>query len=93
MRRNLVAFLISFTATLIVGYVVLSINVDQPVPGATEIELIHRCNLILFDTRLQPINTLVFGCPRMDMFRLWPLPMKHPWFEDWWDDNPDALNG
>jgi len=93
MRRNLVAFLISFIVTLIVGYLVLSINIDRSVPGASAIELIGRCNLILFDTRLQPVNTLVFGCPRMDMFRLWPLPIQHPWFEDWWDNNPDALNG
>jgi hypothetical protein len=62
MIRNLVAFLISFTATLIVGYVVLPINIDQRVLGATAIELISRCNLIYFDTRLQPANTLAFGC-------------------------------
>jgi acyl-CoA synthetase (AMP-forming)/AMP-acid ligase II len=42
MRRNLIAFLISFTATLIVGYVVLSINIDQSVLGAIDIELIAR---------------------------------------------------
>ena len=93
MRRNLIAFLIAFTATLIVGYVVLSINIDRSIPGATEIKLIGRCNLIFFDTRLQPVKTLVFGCPRMDMLRLWPLPFKYPWFEDWLEDNPDTLNG
>jgi hypothetical protein len=78
MRRNLIAFLISFTAPLIVGYIVISINIDQSVPGATEIELIGRCNLIYFDTRLQPVNTLVFGCPRMDMFCCGPFLYNTP---------------
>ena len=45
------------------------------------------------DTRPQPVNTLVLGCPRMDMFRLWPLPIQHTWFEDPWYENPDAPNG
>jgi hypothetical protein len=29
----------------------------------------------------------------MDMFRFLPLPVQHPWFEDPWYDNPEALNG
>jgi hypothetical protein len=89
MRRNIIAFLISFTATLIVGYLVLSINIDQRVPGDTEVELIGRCNLILFDTRLQPANTHILVGPRLDMVRLWHFLITHPWFEDPWEDRPD----
>jgi hypothetical protein len=67
-------------------------RIHVSVPGATEIELVTKCGLIYFDTRLQPVNTLVLACPRMDMFRLWPLPNQHHWFEDPWYDNPDVLN-
>lgn len=45
MKRNLIAFFISFTVTLIVGYVAISIQVDHSVPGATAFELIGICNL------------------------------------------------
>jgi hypothetical protein len=27
---------------------------------------------------------LVLSCPRTDMIRFWPLPVKHPWFEETW---------
>jgi hypothetical protein len=64
-------------------------RIHESIPGATDIPLIARCELIYFDTRLQPVNTLIFGCPRMDMIRLWPLPIQHSWFEDWRDDRPD----
>src|SRR4030042_6593123 len=33
------------------------------------------------------------GCPRIDIIRLWPLPIMQPWFEDWWDDNLYNYNG
>ena len=82
MKRNLIAFLVSFIATLIVGYVVLSINVDRSVPGAPAIELIGRCNLIFFDRRLQPVNAFVFGYPRMVVIRLEPLPTQQPYVKD-----------
>jgi hypothetical protein len=55
--------------------------------------ILARCELIYFDTKLQPLNTLVLACPRLDYFRLWPLPFQHPWFEDPWYDNSDTLNG
>ena len=93
MDRRVVIFLVTLFLMLSLATTFFVSRNHESIPGATDIPLIVRCELIFFDTRLQPVNTLVFGCPRMDMFRLWPLPIKHPWFEDPWCDNPDTLNG
>jgi hypothetical protein len=77
---------------LFIGTVLIVSGSHESIPGATDIPLIARCKLIYFDTRLQPVNTLVLACPRMDYFRLWPLPFQHPWFEHPWHKNPDAIN-
>jgi hypothetical protein len=93
MKHLILVFIVTVFIMLSLGAVFFVSRIHESVPGATDIPLIARCELIYFDTRLQPVNTLVLGCPRMDMFRLWPLPIQHPWFEDPWYDNPDALNG
>ncbi len=90
---TVIAIFIAFTISLILGYALLSARSSDIVPGATSFELGGRCKLILFDTRLQPMNTLVLACPRKDMIRLWPLPVRQPWFEDWWHDKADFING
>lgn len=46
------------------------------VPGATACALVCRCELIYFDTKFQPVNTLVLVCPGKDMIRLWPWPVQ-----------------
>jgi hypothetical protein len=67
MKRNLIAFLVALIVTLLVGNYLLTSRVSETIPCATDIELIARCKLIYFDTRLQPVITLVLACPRMDM--------------------------
>ena len=49
----------------------------EVVPGVTSRPL-GPCSLDWFSER----PALVLSCPRTDMIRLWPLPVKHPWFED-----------
>jgi hypothetical protein len=70
MKRNLIALLISFTVTLIVGYLLLSLKIDRSVPGTIGIQLIARCELVYFITRLQSVNMLIVAYPRMDIIRL-----------------------
>ena len=85
MRRLIALFLlvifICFWLTSIIGF----LRSSETVEGATKYELIGQCSLIHFDTRLQPIETLVLACPKADMIRLWPLPVLQPWFENWWE--------
>ena len=90
MKRNITALLISFSITLIFGLFLVS-RVDQRILGARSIKLIPACELIYFDTRLQPVNTLVLACPHMDMIRFWPLPIQRPWFEHPDYDKPDGI--
>ena len=92
MKSNLIVFILSFLITFLLGYGLLTTIVYQPIEGVTVLRLVGRCELELFDTTLQPINTLVLSCPRMDMIRLWPLPVVHPWFEDWFE-TPNPLPG
>jgi hypothetical protein len=49
------------------------------VPGVTSRPL-GPCSLDWFSER--PV--LVLSCPRTDMIRFWPLPVKHPWCEEAW---------
>ncbi len=93
MKSYLTAFLIAFLATFVLGYAIFVIRIHESIPGATDIEIGRGCELVYFDTRLQPSNTLVLMCPGVDAIRLWPFPMKQPWFEDWWEGKPGNLNG
>jgi len=61
-----------------VGSILISINIDRSIPNATEIDLIGRCNLMFFDTRLQPVNTLVLGCPERTCFGYGPYQYNSP---------------
>ena len=51
----------------------------ETVPGVTSRPL-EPCSVDWFSER----PALVLVCPRTDMIRLWPLPVKHPWFEEPW---------
>jgi hypothetical protein len=86
MRRDVMAFALASLNTFLLRYGVLTINSYRPVEGVTALRLIGRCELEYFDTTLQPINTLVLSCPIVDSIRLWPLPIVHPWFEDWYEE-------
>ena len=85
MRRKVVLFLIFAVIILTLGVGLLASRIHEIVPGAITIELTGRCALIHFDSTLQPVNTLVLACPKMDMIKLWPLPIEQPWFEDGWE--------
>ena len=83
--RRVFAHILLFVITVALGYAFLESRTHEIIPGATTFELVGRCDLTFYDTRLQAVDTVTFGCPRMDSIRLWPLPIQHPWFED---DNP-----
>ena len=51
----------------------------ETVPGVTSRPL-GPCSVDWFSER----PALVLACPRTDMIRLWPLPVVHPWFEEFW---------
>ena len=91
MKHGILVFIVTLFIMHSLGTVFFVSSIHESIPGATDIPLIVRCELIFFDTRLQPVNTLVLAFLRMDLICLHPLPIKRPWFEDWWDKNPDAL--
>jgi hypothetical protein len=93
MRRRVIVFLFVFTITLLATYGLLSFRPYSVVEGVTGIRLVGECKLYHFSQPAQPMTTLVLACPRTDLIRLWPLPVQQPWFEDWWEDKPDYLNG
>jgi hypothetical protein len=43
------------------------------------------CSLFFYGTETLPTFTIAAGCPGRDLVRIWPLPVKSPWFEDWWE--------
>jgi hypothetical protein len=44
--------------------------------------LIVGCELWDIFPPSQHTRTVVLACPGVDMVRMWPLPVQHPWFED-----------
>lgn len=80
--RPVALFLISFTLTLTLAFGFLWLRTKETIPGAVSTELPGRCEIIQFGIGLQPVYTVALACPRMDMIRLWPLPVQQPWFED-----------
>jgi hypothetical protein len=93
MKRRVLFFLVTIFVKITLAFGFLLSRTHLSIPGATDIELLARCELTYFDTRLQPMNTLILACPRMEMIRLWPLPIKQTQFEDWWKEKPETLNG
>jgi hypothetical protein len=93
MSKNATAFTLAFLIAFILGYGLLTVRIYQPIEGVTALRLVRRCELEYFDTTLQPFNTMVLSCPRMDMIRLWPFPVVHPWFEDWFETPAPPADG
>jgi hypothetical protein len=86
MRRGAFIFLAGIIVVLLlVGYSLLFLRASEIVPGAISYMLVGRYELIHYDERLQPFPTFILTCPRMDMIRIWPLPVIQLWDEDWWE--------
>jgi hypothetical protein len=98
MKRRRFMILLWFTFCILVGTVVgvVMTTTEYPtLPGVFSTWLPARCRLITFDNpALQPDYTITVGCPGVDTIRLWPLPIVHPWFEDWFEpyDLQDPAN-
>jgi len=56
-------------------------NTHKIIPGALSSKFPGQCEIIQFNIGLQPVYTIALVDPRMDMTRLWPLPVQQPWFE------------
>ncbi len=91
----ILAFLVVVLVGILGSVVYVLATADELVPGATSYHLPMRCEVIYFDITLQPTRTLALACPGVDMIRLWPLPIQHPWFEDLKLPTPpvDSYNG
>lgn len=69
------------------GYFVLAIRASEIVPGANKITLQGvSCEIWVMDTTIQPTFTVALACPHTDLIRIWPLPVKFEWSDDWDDD-------
>lgn len=82
MERKIVLFMVLAVIILTLGVGLLTSRIHETDPGAVAIDLTGKCSLVHFDTTLQPVNTLVLACSKMDTLKLWPLPIEQPWFED-----------
>lgn len=82
MRRTKIILAVAITLTILmfVGY--SWVTADKSIAGAVLFHLPVNCQVIYFDTSLQPVQTIAVGCPGVDMIRFWPLPIQFPWFED-----------
>lgn len=81
-HKKAAALILAFLVIIVgaIGYVL--VTAEKLVPGAISYHLPARCEIIYFDTSLQPTRTLALACPGVDMIRFWPLPIQNPWFED-----------
>lgn len=81
-RDTVVLIILVAMLTFSQAYAVLAPRTYQIIDGVRAIWLFGGCELEYFTEPAQPVNILVLACPRMDMIRLWPLPVEQPWCED-----------
>ncbi len=85
MKRRVV-FIFLFAVTLCVwSFALLRANTYYPIDDVSTTKLVGNCELDIYNPPAELSKTVVLACPRMDMIRLWPWPIIHPWFEK---DNP-----
>jgi hypothetical protein len=82
MKRQILIFSVTFFITINLAYGFLRLRTEEIIPGAVSKKLSGHCEIIQFGRGLQPEYTIALVCPRMDLIRLWPLPVQQPWFED-----------
>jgi hypothetical protein len=75
MKCQVLFFLIGFVLSFSIAYAYLVLRTEEIIPGAVAIKLPGQCEIIQFGRGLQPVYTIVLACPRMDMIRLWLLPV------------------
>ena len=80
-KRVLVWFTI-FILGILLGQLLLNIRVDYSIEGARILPLAMRCELWILEKPFYSEKTIALACPRIDLIRLWPLPMIQPWDED-----------
>ena len=82
-RRSSKAFLAGLLLGILVGLptIFLATRISKPLAGQISIKLVARCQIDILDTTLQPVNTILLNCPRVDSIRLWPLPVQMRWME------------
>jgi hypothetical protein len=84
MRDILYSLLIIIILTTALTLPLVS-SIREPVEGAKTVDIYGLCEIVRYDTRLQPFVTWTIDCPRADSIRIWPLPIVYPWMEDWWE--------
>ena len=84
MKRQLQLFSVTFFITLVLAYS-FSCWTEGDYSGGSFNGTTRTMQNYPVGRSLQPVYTITLACPRMDMMRLWPLPIQQPWFEDWWE--------
>jgi len=80
-------FSISFATTFVAIYLILGLQVSEIIPGASKVTLQGiSCEIWVMDTTIQPTFTVALACPHTDLIRIWPLPVKFEWSDDWDED-------
>jgi len=60
---------------------VLALRTYQLTEEVTAMRLVGGCELWYFALPAQEVATFALARPRVDLIRLWPLPMQQPWCE------------
>jgi hypothetical protein len=76
MKQILISFLVTILCVLL-----LASRTERVIPGVIAVTLFGDCQVEFYDTTIQPVFTLALACPRVDVIRLWPFPVKQPWNE------------
>ena len=82
LRDAVILVLVIASLTFLQAYPVMAQRTFQVAEGITAMDLPGNCQIQYYIPPAQPVKTLVLTCPRMDMMRLWPLPVQQLWFED-----------
>ena len=83
MGKKIILLLSSFIIAFFLSEFVLMQRGYSIVNGAKSLRLINNCEVVVIDTRRQPVYTVVLDCPGKESIRMGALPVVDQWYEDW----------
>ncbi len=79
-----VVFLVIVDLLFLAGLYLTTGGVRKLTDTIWTVKVVAGCEMDFLTSR----GVVALACPGEDLYRLWPLPVVHPWFED-----PDPIGG
>jgi len=66
---------------VLTGVILSTAKTNYTLDGARILPLIGKCEVWILEEPVQPEVTYALACPKIDLIKLWPLPISYSWDE------------